>query len=222
MKEYYFTQQSIDKKSLKMLEILEKYLNVPELKKFNKIDLVPEKSALLVLDMQNFFLDKSLHAFVPSALAIIPKINSLIDLYKSKNLPVIFTKHINTNADAFMMNTWWRDIITEDNLLSQISSHFDVTGANIIRKTQYDAFYNTPLEDILKKCNVSMLVVTGVMTHLCCETTIRSAFVRGFNTFFPVDGTATYNEDFHRASFLNLSHGFTIPVSVDEIKNVLL
>jgi isochorismate hydrolase len=55
------------------------------------------------------------------------------------------------------------------------------------------------------------------MTHLCCETTARSAFMRGLQVFIAVDGTATYSEAFHRASLLNLSHGFALPVLVDEI-----
>jgi len=59
--------------------------------------------------------------------------------------------------------------------------------------------------------------VCGVMTHLCCETTARSAFIRGFKTYFTIDGTATYNEQFHMASLINLSHGFAIPVLIDDI-----
>ncbi|MGB9641195.1 MAG: isochorismatase family protein, partial [Anaerolineales bacterium] len=43
---------------------------------------------------------------------------------------------------------------------------------------------------------------------LCCETTARSAFIRGFEPFFLVDGTATYNSYFHQATLLNLNHGF--------------
>ena len=61
-------------------------------------------------------------------------------------------------------------------------------------------------------------MIAGVLTHLCCETTARSAFVRGFKVFFTVDGTATYYEDFHRATLLNLSHGFAVPVLVDDIR----
>ncbi|MES0360330.1 MAG: isochorismatase family protein, partial [Anaerolineales bacterium] len=58
---------------------------------------------------------------------------------------------------------------------------------------------------------------SGVMTHLCCETTARSAFVRGFEVFFVIDGTATYNEDYHMATLLNLAHGFTTPVLTKEV-----
>ena len=62
-----------------------------------------------------------------------------------------------------------------------------------------------------------VFVISGVMTHLCCETTARAAFMRGFEVFFTVDGTATYNEALHRSSLLTLSHGFAIPVLIDEL-----
>lgn len=55
------------------------------------------------------------------------------------------------------------------------------------------------------------------MTHLCCETTARSAFIRGFDVFFTIDGTATYNEDFHFGTLYNLAHGFAVPLLIDEI-----
>jgi bifunctional isochorismate lyase / aryl carrier protein len=59
------------------------------------------------------------------------------------------------------------------------------------------------------------------MTHLCCETTARSAFTHGFEVFFTIDGTATYNERFHIATLLNLSHGFALAVLVEEVIEML-
>jgi len=59
------------------------------------------------------------------------------------------------------------------------------------------------------------------MAHLCCETTARSAFVKGFEVVFVIDGTATYNKDFYISTLLNLSHGFAIPVLTEEILNLL-
>ncbi|MEW6239950.1 MAG: isochorismatase family protein, partial [Chloroflexota bacterium] len=72
-------------------------------------------------------------------------------------------------------------------------------------------------EQTLRDLEVEQVVITGVMTHLCCETTARAAFVRGFDVFYVVDGTATYTEAFHRASLLNLAHGFAVPVLAEEI-----
>lgn len=195
-----------------------------ELKTFregHKIDLRPGHCALLILDMQRFFLDESSHAHIPSALAIIPKVKSLMTAFLNNKLPVILTRHLNTKKDANLMDKWWRDLITEENPLSEITPEFKYPDAIVIKKTQYDAFYRTSLEDMLRKNGITQIVIAGVMTHLCCETTARSAFVRGFEVFFTIDGTATYNEDFHRATLLNLSHGFAIPVLCEEINEQL-
>ena len=213
MKSSYFTFETIGDKSLEMLDKLAKH------SKTRRINFIPDQSALLVLDMQRYFLDECSHAYIPSALSIIPKIKSLAKAYNKINTPIILTRHINSNKDAGLMSQWWDDIISEKDDLSGIISELHLPGAIVIKKTQYDGFYRTPLEDILREKDVSQLVITGVMSHLCCETTARTAFVRGFEVFFPVDGTATYNEDFHLATLINLSHGFAVPVLMEELQN---
>ena len=119
------------------------------------------------------------------------------------------------------MAKWWRDLI---NPLSAYSHNITLkTAQNLtqINKTQYDAFHNTTLEDKLNTLNIHQVIICGVMTHLCCETTARSAFMRGFDVFFTVDGTATYNEELHCASLLTLSHGFAVPVLIEELLQIM-
>jgi isochorismate hydrolase len=112
-------------------------------------------------------------------------------------------------------------LLREDNPLSEIIDELDTSRGTILKKSQYDAFYETRLEDILREKKITQLVICGVMTNLCCETTARSAFVRGLNVFFTVDGTATYNEKFHLATLLNLSYGFAALVLVNELLTIL-
>ena len=142
----------------------------------------------------------------------------MVNLYINNNLPIITTKHINTNTNAKQMEYWWRDILTEDSELSQIVAEFNFPQAELIIKSQYDAFYNTNLNDLLQKSKIEQVIITGVMTHLCCETTARTAFVRGYNVFFPIDGTATYNEEFHNATLTNLAHGFANITLIENLK----
>jgi isochorismate hydrolase len=106
------------------------------------------------------------------------------------------------------MLRWWRDLILAENPSSAITPALDTHGHAALIKNQYDAFHQTQLETQLHQQNITQIVISGVMTHLCCETTARSAFMRGFDVFFMVDGTATYNENFHQATLLNLAHGF--------------
>jgi len=115
------------------------------------------------------------------------------------------------------MAKWWRDLIRPEGQGSQIVAGLDTSKGRVLCKSQYDAFYQTSLESDLRAHRVGEVVVTGVMTHLCCETTARSAFMRGFEVFFAIDGTATYTEAFHRAALLNLSQGFALPVIANEL-----
>jgi nicotinamidase-related amidase len=215
MKELYFSRGSIQQKSLEMLG------KIKEHRQKHDIAFVPGHSALLVLDMQKYFLSDSSHAYVPSAQAIVPGIKDLIKAYSTKGLPIVFTQHLNSPQNARLMAKWWRDLIREEDPLSGIIDELDLSSGIVLKKSQYDAFYETPLADILSKNEVTQVVICGVMTNLCCETTARSAFVRGFAVFFPIDGTATYNEEFHRATLLNLSQGFATPVLVKEILTAL-
>jgi bifunctional isochorismate lyase/aryl carrier protein len=177
-----------------------------------------ENSALLVIDMQNYFLIRDSHAFIPSAGCILQPINKLITEFKKRNRTIIFTKHINTEEDAGMMNKWWTDILKNDGYAS-LTGNLDISGSETVLKTQYDAFYKTGLENILKENGIKQVVVTGVTANLCCESTARSAFVRGFEVFFPVDCTAAYNEQLHLSTLHNLAYGFAHIVKSKDLLN---
>lgn len=210
-KERYFTPDNTGGKARDMLARIEPF------RARHPQTLRPEHSALLVLDMQRYFLEESSHAFIPAARAIIPGIVRLIDSYTQKSLPIIFTRHLNSDADAKMMSAWWHELIRANSPLSGITPELDTSNGVVIEKSQYDAFHETTLEESLKQKGISQVVICGVMTHLCCETTARSAFMRGFEVFFAIDGTATYNEAFHRATLLNLAHGFAVLALIEEI-----
>ena len=211
MKEQYFTKDNISMKSLDIKNTVLKY------SRKNELLLSKEKAVLIVTDMQDFFLKPESHAFIPSAEAIINNINILIKTCEKFNIPVILTQHINNKENAGMMDIRWNDIITEDNPLSQISDKIICTDPVVFKKTQYDAFYKTGLENFLRKHNKTQIIICGVMTNLCCETTARSAFVRGFEVLMPIDTTAAYNFNFHLGTIQNLSYGFCEPILSNEI-----
>ncbi len=208
MKSLYFTSKQIEIQAMAFLHAL-------QLKERKPLEL--DRPALLVLDLQNYFFDPNSHAYIPSAPAILPGVNSLIEAFRKADLLVVFTRHINTDENAGMMARWWRDLLTGENKWSGLIPEIKAQAENVIDKPQYDAFFQTKLKDLLTAQSVTDLVITGVMTHLCCETTARSGFMHGYQVWFTVDGTATYNPDFHLASLRNLSHGFADPVLVCEV-----
>ena len=211
MKEGYFTKENFSDKALELFIQVQKY------RKRHPFTFEVDHAALLIIDMQSYFLKEVSHAFVPSAPMIIPGILRLAAAFINKNQPIYLTQHVNTSKNAFLMKTWWNDIIREDNPLSAIIPELRSLPASIIKKQQYDAFFHTDLEQQLKDKNIDQLVVTGIVTHLCVETTIRSAFMRGFFVVLPVDATASYSESFHQASLMNMCHGCAYPVLSEEI-----
>jgi bifunctional isochorismate lyase/aryl carrier protein len=211
MKKQYFTKENLKLKAKEMLEQFKKF------RSYHDIELLPEKSALMIIDMQKYFLSPSSHAYIPSAETILPGVKKLISLYQEKKLPVIFTLHSNNQDNAGIMGKWWPDLLREGSPESHLPESLESFGGIRIEKHQYDAFYATNLAEILHEKNIHQLVICGVMTNICCETTARSAFVRGFEVFFAIDGTATYNEEHHMATLMNLSYACAIPVLLDEI-----
>jgi bifunctional isochorismate lyase/aryl carrier protein len=214
-KEQYFSPENIQAISRKMLVTL---MPFRERHRDQIFDI--HKAALLVLDMQRFFLDPVSHAYIPSGPAILPGILRLERIFEEKQRPVILTRHLNSISDAGRMGTWWHDLILAESPLSQLVDEVEVTHRSLICKSQYDAFFGTNLESLLKTAHIEQILICGVMTHLCCETTARSAFMRGFEVFVAIDGMATYNRAFHEAAILNLSHGFAYPLLVEEIETL--
>ena len=68
-------------------------------------------------------------------------------------------------------------------LLTELRTHIKDDDVLIDEKRRYDAFFNTRLEGLLRRFGVDTVIISGVMTNLCCETTARSAFIHDFSHF---------------------------------------
>jgi nicotinamidase-related amidase len=179
-----------------------------------------EKSALLVIDMQEFFLDPLSPSFTCGGLAIIPVLQRLINAFRGFNRPVIYTRHVHhpDHIDSGILGWWWQGMCIEGTPESEV--HHDLTprpSEKVIQKHRYSAFYNTDLETILRCQGIEDLVITGVMTNMCCESTARDAYYRDQRVFFMADGTGSITEEMHLASLLNLAFGFAYVTDADRI-----
>ena len=212
-KDLYLTEDNHESKTAYWLE------ECKRMKKYVAYDFDISTVALLILDMQNFFLDETNHAFVPSALSIIDNISKLISLFNHKQRPIIFTKHIDTEQPDHMMTKWWRDSVRDGTTESEITSLLNTNLGELLIKNRYSAFEKTDLENKLKSSKVKQVIITGIMSHLCCETTTRDAFMRDFEVFFVVNANATYTEELHLGTLRAISHGFGRCVSTEEIVN---
>jgi len=211
MKEAYFQPDNLEFLSSKWLE------KFARPKKILRQPFKIQDACLLILDMQRYFLDESSHAWIPSGKAIIPGLNKAARYFRDAGRSVIATQHVNTIDNAGMMDSWWSELLLEDHALIDIDHDLEIQPQEILQKSQYDAFIHSKLESRLVEQGVKQVVIGGVMAHLCCETTARSAFGRGFEVFFLVDGTATYNQNYHQATLLNLAHGVAVLTTINQI-----
>lgn len=179
----------------------------------------PKDSALLVIDMQRYFLDEGSHACVPMGRAVLENVGKLVAAFRAIGRPVIFTRHAHLDDEpAGVMDRWWNDVLRASDPLSEITPEIAPASDDVVlRKTRYSAFIGTSLDSELRSADVRSLVVTGVMTHLCCESTTRDAFMRDFDVYFVVDGTASSDEELHLSSLRTLTDGFAIPVTTEEV-----
>jgi isochorismate hydrolase len=163
----------------------------------------PDRCALLVIDMQAYF--RTL------AVPILNNVQSIIAHCRSKTIPVIFTRHghKDPSRDGGMLAKWWGDLIEYgSNDWALIEAPTPTETAGILDKVRYSAFKGTGLDERLSAAKIDEVIITGVMTNCCCETTARDAFVRDYRVFFVSDATATVNSELHLASLKNLAFGF--------------
>lgn len=191
---------------------LEKLLK--ELKPYRerKAGVDPERAALLAIDLQNYF--KRI------ARPVLGNILKVISSCRKANLPVIFTQHghAESASDGGTLGDWWGELIiagTEDwKFLPEIA--IDEKDM-ILPKKRYSAFFETDLDENLRSRGIKDLIISGVMTNLCCETTARDAFMRDYRVFMLIDGTATRMNELHLATLKNLGFGFAYLLTCEEL-----
>jgi isochorismate hydrolase len=191
---------------------LEKILKELEPYREKKARVNPEHAALLVIDMQKFF-----QRIVQPILKNLPRV---IQTCRQEDVPIIFTQHGHTDppADGGALGQWWGEVILHGTKEWEFLPEILIESRDkILPKKRYSAFYETDLEDFLRSKGVQDLIISGVMTNLCCETTARDAFMRDYRVFFLIDGTATGKDEHHLATLKNLGFGFSYLITCDEL-----
>jgi nicotinamidase-related amidase len=213
MEESYVTADSIAQKCRGWLEKIAPFNE-------HRMELNRDASALLVIDMQRFFLDRDSPTFTCGGRAILPNVRKLVAAFREASRPVIYTRHVHhpDGIDAGIMGWWWQGMCLEGTPESETAEEIaPLASEKVILKHRYSAFYNTDLETVLRCLKIEDLVISGVMTNMCCKSTARDAYHRDYRVFSLADGTATINEEMHLASLLNLAFGFAFVTTTDQI-----
>jgi ureidoacrylate peracid hydrolase len=167
--------------------------------------------ALLVVDMQNGFCHEK-GSFAKIGMqsepnSIIPQINDLRAAFRAAHMPIFF---LQTTYNADYSNRRGRDRGDKiEQLHGLIQGSWDAKILNelapepdeiVIDKTRFSGFFGTSLEEILKERGVNHVIITGVGTDVCVESTARDAYQRNFGTTTISDATGTCNEADHLAA----------------------
>ncbi|MBA0859514.1 hypothetical protein Goshw_007606 [Gossypium schwendimanii] len=182
-----------------------------------KRDPNPKTTALLVIDMQNYF--------ASMAKPILSNAITTINLCREASIPIFFTRHCHKSpADYGMLGEWWdNDLIfdgtVDSELIPEIGRHSKPD--EVVEKNTYSAFENTRLHEMLMEKKVEEVIITGVMTNLCCETTARAAFVKGYRVFFSTDATAPSDSELYEATLKNMAYGFAYLVDCKRLQQGL-
>jgi len=191
-----------------------------------------ERTALLVIDMQNDFIKEGAILEVPKIRSQIPKIKRLIETCRELGVPVIYTKQV-YRADSKvkplileMLPLLEKEGLRDGTEGAEIYGDIEPKPEDIIvRKMGFSAFYNTDLESILRNIkgrrNVDTLIICGTVTNICCESTARDAFERDYKVAFGSDITSAWTDEFQTLTLKNIEYAFGRVMTCDEIINAL-
>ena len=139
------------------------------------------KKALLIIDVQNdYFPNGKCQLYKPEV--ALNAIKDLLKDFRKQDLPVIYIRHESINGTFFNPNT------------DGVQIHNDIKPLDtetVIVKHYPNSFYETNLQNKLVENGVTELVVCGMMTHMCIDTTIRAAKDYGYKLTLISDGCAT-------------------------------
>jgi ureidoacrylate peracid hydrolase len=193
-----------------------------------KID--PAHSAVVVVDMQNDFcvaggvLDQ--HGFdLRPMQAMIPRLKDFLERARKRGLRIVFIRTEKGEEDitpptrelmgrkgrkrfACRAGTWGAEFV------AGIRPRDDEM---VVEKKRYSAFVDTDLEARLREMGVQTLIMTGVATNVCVESTARDAFFRDFYVVFASDLSATDDPALHQATLTNIEKHFGQVVSSQEL-----
>lgn len=171
-----------------------KQVEVPEINYQSDVPLPANRTALIVVDMQNDFVKEGGTLVVPDAGATIPNIQQLLTKAHSAGMPVAYTQDTHFDNDPEWAiwpehcrhNSWGWQIV--DELAPQ-------PGDLICQKSRYDGFYGTWLDHFLRSVwKVENLVIVGTVSSICVLHTAASAGLRWYNVVVPANGTSALTE----------------------------
>lgn len=176
-------------------------------------DTPQKQSCLLIIDVQNALFEACEPSLYQSE-RVLKNIKSLIHRARNSKVPIIYIQH-SADSGLFKRNshTW------------QIHKHIAPSHTDIIvEKTSWDGFMQTKLFETLNQLHIDSLIVCGMQTEYCMDTTLRRAYSLGFATQVIRDAHTTFDSDILIAKDIIRHHNliwngrFAEIIAMDELK----
>ncbi|HIF60903.1 MAG TPA: cysteine hydrolase [Rhodospirillales bacterium] len=195
-------------------------------------EIEPTKTALIVIDMQNAFLQKGSPAEVPMARKIVPNINQLAKTLRASGGHVVWVKMTQTADNIIDWSTFFNGVNNPEradrmmDVLSEGSQGHDLwpeleflDDDIVLHKNRYSAFLpsSSDLTQILVSNNIDTIAITGTVTNVCCESSARDAMMLNFKTIMVSDANAAHTDEEHIASLASVFQYFGDVFSTREL-----
>ena len=187
---------------------------------FDRID--PQRTALIVIDMQNTFCEPGSPAEVPQSRGIIAPINAFSKELRKKGVPVIWVLHGNSqHGEKSDWELFFNNVVADDVKKRTIESlnpqkqkvWKDLTTSDediTIMKNRYSALItgSSSLERTLRNLGIDTLLIAGTKTNICCESTARDAMMLDFKIVMVEDCCAALSDDEHQGALESIIQQF--------------
>jgi len=201
-----------------------------------RFDIDSRRTALVIVDMQNCFVADSPVA-APLGAEVAERLNRLAGACRQAGITVIWTRHVvrpdgsNTGLLGELIPPVAAGVINDDAPTAALHPLMDVRpGDVVLSKPRFGSFHGTDLEVILRSRGIDTLILGGINTNVCVDTTAREAAVREFRVLFLSDGTANFDlpdgglgaasaEDLQRTACAVMAFGFAEVASVGQVLN---
>lgn len=188
----------------------------------------PQRVALINIDMQNCFV-QGYPTSAPDGLVLLERINQLAAICRSAGTLVIHASHV-LRPDGSNLGVLEEigpvkgGMINKGTTTAALHPGLVVAPQDILlEKPRFGAFYGTDLDLILRTRGIDGVIIAGIATNVCCETTAREAWVRDYRVFFLSDGTTTFDmggataAELKKATLATLGFLFAQVLTVDEM-----
>jgi len=187
----------------------------------------PKHAALLVVDVQNDFchpegvLAKQ-GRDITLIREMVPRLLSFIDQAKLFNLPIIFIKVSHSRWEdspvwLSQKRPFEKLVCSEGSWGAEFYKVVPQEADRIVTKYRFNAFIGTDLDLILRSRGIKTLIMTGVATNVCVESTARDGYQRDYYIVFLDDCTATYSLEEHKATLFNIDRYFGTVATSDQV-----